>query len=154
MFLLVRDVSPYTEWDPILLGIFTDEARAIAARLTYIDRTHGNDPWREQAYKDPDLTIDVRVTPIEANGSLECCECGYLVTRHLESMGQSYRWYLAIYAELDEALARAELEEAEEKVVAEYISVEEFGLNSERYLEKSALPFQEFGTGLWNPPET
>lgn len=153
MFLLVRDVSRYTEWDPIFLGLFADQDKANAARGAYIAQASVNDPWQKQAYKTPDLEKDVRVTPITGYCSPEASSRAYLVTRHLEGMGQFTRWYLAVYSDLEEALARAAREEAEEKVIAEYISVEEFDIDDTRYFEYSSLPFVEFGTGLWDPPE-
>ncbi len=152
MFLLVRDVSEYTEWNPILLGVFTDEAKGSAARHAYIAGTTANDPWREQAYKTPDLATDVRVTPIESHGASGATTV-YLVTRHLDSMGQGHRWYLAVYSSLEEARARALKEDAEEKVVAEYISVEELRVNDTRYCQYSHLPFKAWDPGLWEPPE-
>lgn len=150
MFLLVRDVSRYTEWDPILLGVFADEAKASEARLSYIAQTADSDPWKEQAYKTPNLEADVRVAQIESHGTIATGSPAYLVTRHLEGMGQFDRWYLAIYGTLEEAIERAATEQAEEQVVAEYISVEEFTPNR-CYFDYASLPFVPFGTGLWNP---
>lgn len=152
MFLLVRDVSEYTEWNPILLGIFADEATAEAARLAYIADTTGNDPWQEQAYKVPDLARDVRVAKIENEQASHEMASVFLVTRHLEGMGQFSRWYLAVFASLDAARERAAQEDAEEKVVAEYISIEEFTVNK-HYFRGSDLPFEEWSPGLWEPGE-
>jgi hypothetical protein len=152
MFLLVRDVSQYTEWNPIFLGVFSDEAKANDARAVYIAATEKNDPWKEQAYKVPDLASDVRTTPIESHCLPEATTV-YLVTRHLEGMGQVSRWYLSVYSRLDDALARAAAEDAEEKVIVEYISVEKFDVNDTRYFDYALLPFKEFDGGLWSPPE-
>ena len=153
MYLLVRDVSQYTEWAPILLGVFTYEAAASAARLAYIAGLAGNDPWQQQAYKTSNPETDTRVMEIEGHCSSNGSPNVYLVTRHLEGMGQFSRWYLAVFSSLDEALARAAQEDAEEKVIAEYISVEEFAVNDTRYFDHARLPFQLWGSGLWTPPE-
>lgn len=48
MELLVRDVSAYTEWTPVFLGLFSTEAKALAARANYLSIVAINDPLHEQ----------------------------------------------------------------------------------------------------------
>lgn len=146
VYLLVRNVSAYSFWDPVFLGIFSDPEKAESGRQAYIDTTHGNDSLEKQAYHAVNLHKDVCASAIPSHLSAQAGPTVFLVTRHLESMGQTWRWYLAIYPSLEEAGVRAAIE-AETQVVAEYISVEEIVVNDTRYFEHS--PFTEYGGGLW-----
>jgi hypothetical protein len=61
MYLLKREISPYTSHD-ILLGCYRSREEAQAARQQYILQYQNNqkdDPWKVQAYTTVDLEKDV-----------------------------------------------------------------------------------------------
>lgn len=63
MFLLTRRISPYTGAD-LLLGVYTTESRANAARHVYIQQTAADDPFTEQAFYTIDLKTGTVVLPL------------------------------------------------------------------------------------------
>ena len=61
MYLLKREISPYTSQD-LLLGCFHSREKAEDARMQYINMYRDNlksDPWEKQGYQVVDLEKDV-----------------------------------------------------------------------------------------------
>jgi hypothetical protein len=108
---LIRKISPYTGPD-LFLGLFSDVAKAGAAREAYLMRVSAADPWSQQAYRKVDLGSDVRI--VEINDFREPADDSrvvFLVTAYLEDMGQISRWFLGVFSE---RLAAAEFAAREE----------------------------------------
>ncbi|MDB6008354.1 MAG: hypothetical protein JWL65_604 [Gammaproteobacteria bacterium] len=108
---LIRKISPYTGPD-LFLGLFSDVAKAGAAREAYLMRVSTADPWSQQAYRKVDLGSDVRTVEIsDFRGPADDSRVVFLVTAYLEDMGQISRWFLGVFSE---RLAAAEFAAREE----------------------------------------
>ncbi len=109
MFVLTRRISMYTGPD-VLLGLFTTREQAENAKAHYAKVREANpadDPWKEQAYK-PDMVVshDLEVEQIPGefpNGSVV-----FVVSNHLDAMGQVVRELDSIHATATLAAARVE----------------------------------------------
>lgn len=114
MFLLVRQISPYTGAD-VLLGVFTSAERAESCRAAYLERRASgqeSDPWRDQAYRDRGLTSsDVLVRPMA--GPSEAVAEVFVVSHYLEGFGQIVRKFDSIHASESAAEARIAAIEAD-----------------------------------------
>ena len=108
---LIREISPYTGPD-LFLGLFSDVAKAGAAREVYLTRVSTADPWSQQAYRKVDLESDVRMVEVsDFREPADDSRVVFLVTAYFEAMGQIGRWFLGVFSD---RLAAAEFAAREE----------------------------------------
>lgn len=95
MYLLEREISPYTGSN-LCLGVFTSRNNAEHARARYLQAIAGNDPWQDQAYRQPSPS-DVRIVDIDTVGV--AVGEGHLVSAYYEGFGQIVRRFVAWHAD-------------------------------------------------------
>jgi len=100
MFLLIRKISEYTHHD-IILGIFNTKEKADLAKSFYIKRCNYYDKWREQAYREVNLDIDILVQDVSDLIKKENYKTPlttvYVVSCFIEGFGQVTRFIEAIF---------------------------------------------------------
>jgi hypothetical protein len=133
MLALTRKISPYTGAD-LFLGLFSTTERANAAREYYLSTVRSADPWSEQAYRSVDLDSDVVVQEVAdhrpRNSQLPVV---YLVTAHIEGMGQFTRRLLAVFATAESAQEFATLkEEGPYETAPNWCDVDEITIDEKR----------------------
>lgn len=111
MYFLARTISAHTGPD-LFLGLFTDRERAEEARRDYLRSIAAHDRWREQAYRTVDPDADVQIREIGKDATDGPSQRVYLVTAHIEAMGQITRRPLAIFSSRELADRFAEALEA------------------------------------------
>jgi hypothetical protein len=118
MFMLVREISPYTAPDQ-LLGVFTTQTAAQQAMRTYLAEVAEHDPWRGQAFREVDPVQDVRIEAIDDRRCDRDGGVAYVLTDFREGLGQVSVRFLAVYSDADEARAvAAALEQSDHAYVA------------------------------------
>lgn len=63
MYLLEREISPYNNSN-LIIGIFYSEKEAFFAKQKYIEKISQNDKWKDQAYKEVNLDIDLKIIDV------------------------------------------------------------------------------------------
>jgi hypothetical protein len=133
MFLLVREISPYTS-HCVLLGCFTTRENAETARLQYVTPYQENpqaDPWKDQAYCVVDLERDVRILDgVREDGDFSNCAAVYVVSVFSEAFGQIIRDFRRICSSLTLAQQAVQEIAAEPKdSFPEYSQIQKAALN-------------------------
>lgn len=90
MYLLVRNVSPYTA-QALFIGVFNTFAQAEIAKSEYIHKIRADelvDPWKKQAYKKVDLESDIKIVSDLLEDISQQLSVVFLVAEHNECFGQ------------------------------------------------------------------
>lgn len=106
MYLLIRNISPYTGSD-LLLGVFSTLELAQQAKHTYQKHFKNHpDHYAEQAYHSVDLNKDLRIADyIPEYAITPSTSTLYIISFYSEDFGQIYREFKAICGNLAEAKA-------------------------------------------------
>ena len=86
MFLLIREVSPYTG-NNFIIGAFLFKNDALKAKKNYINNLKA-DPWKEQLYKKVDLEKDLIIQKYNVDLDLIKNNKVYVITKTAEGFGQ------------------------------------------------------------------
>ena len=105
MFLVKRKISPYTNSD-LIIGIFDSNETAKEAKEQYIDNCKIFDKWKEQAYKETNLELDITIQDIVKQVDFDydkSLQTVFVVSRFDEAFGQIGRTIESFFKTEEEA---------------------------------------------------
>lgn len=139
MFIVTREISPYTHHD-IIIGIFNNYQEALKAKSLYITNCATYDKWREQAYREVNLETDITINDIsnQLNNKNNKANTIYVVSRFEEGFGQIIRFYEKFCDTKNEAKNYISIKEEDEADFPYYYDYEKIIINNIYFEEQES----------------